>query len=99
MTQLKNSGYSRKEAKEVITCGVVGWRRHLERRQKRGQGQYLEAGDTLEDRERKKLLEKTNWYKPDKRRKEDEAASKFQYKQVGKKRKRQGGTLIMKDQQ
>ena len=61
VSQLKNSGYSRKEAKEVIICGVVGWRRHLERRQKRGQGQYLEAWDTLETRGKKKLLEKTNW--------------------------------------
>ena len=59
--QLKNSGYSRKEAKEVVTCGIVGWRRHLERREKRGQGQYLGAEETLEARERKKLLEKTNW--------------------------------------
>ena len=57
--QIKNSGYSRKEAKEIITCGIVGWRRGLERRQRRGQNQYLEAGDTLEERARKKLLEKT----------------------------------------
>ena len=89
--QLKNSGYSRKEAKEIVTCGVVGWRRHLERRQKRGQDQYLEAGETLEDRERKKLLEKTSWYKPDRKRKAEDAASKYRYKPVGCKRKRKGG--------
>ena len=49
----------------------------MERRQRRGQHQYLEAADTLEERERKKLLEKTNWYKPDEKRKAEDAASKF----------------------
>ena len=24
--QLKNSGYTRKQAKEIVVCGVVGWR-------------------------------------------------------------------------
>ena len=61
MSQLKNSGYSRKQAKEVVVCGVVGWRR---KRQKRGQNQYLEARETLEQRTNDKLLEKTNWYRP-----------------------------------
>ena len=41
MTQLKNSGYNKKQAKEVVVCGVVGWRRKLERREKAGQNQYL----------------------------------------------------------
>ena len=73
----------------MITCGIVGWRRGLERRQRRGQDQYLEAGDTLEGRKRKKLLEKTSWYKPDLKRKAEDAASKFQYNQPGKNRKHQ----------
>ena len=60
--QLKNSGYTRKQAKEVIVCGVVGWRRKLERREKNGQGQYLLAEETLEKRTSDKLLEKTSWY-------------------------------------
>jgi hypothetical protein len=89
--QLKNSGYSRKEAKEVVTCGIVGWRRHLERREKRGQGQYLGAEETLEARERKKLLEKTNWYKPDTRRKEEDEASQFKYKPAGCRKKARKG--------
>ena len=61
--QLKNSGYTRKQAKEVIVCGVVGWRRKLERREKNGQGQYLLAEETLEKRTNDKLMEKTSWYK------------------------------------
>ena len=80
VTQLKNSGYSRKQAKEVIVCGIVGWRRKLERREKRGQDQFLEAGDTMEDRARSKLMEKTSWYKPDKKRKAEDEESKFQYR-------------------
>jgi hypothetical protein len=51
ISQLKNSGYDRKQAREVITCGMVGWLRKLERR---GQGQYLAARMTLEDRTEKK---------------------------------------------
>ena len=61
VTQLKNSGYNRKQAKEVVVCGEVGWRRKLERREKAGQNQYLEAKETLENRSDNKLLEKTNW--------------------------------------
>jgi hypothetical protein len=45
--QLKASGYARKQAKEIVVCGVVGWRRKLERREKDGQKQYLDANDTL----------------------------------------------------
>ena len=36
ITQLKNSGYNRKQTKEVIVCGVVGWKRKQERREKEG---------------------------------------------------------------
>ena len=57
--QLKTSGYTRKQAKEIVVCGVVGWRRKLERREKAGQNQYLEAKETVEKRTEDKLLEKT----------------------------------------
>jgi hypothetical protein len=30
--QLKSSGYNRKQARETVVCGIVGWRRKLERR-------------------------------------------------------------------
>jgi hypothetical protein len=39
----------------IIVCGVVGWRRKLERRELAGQKQYLEAKDTLEKRTDDKL--------------------------------------------
>ena len=88
MSQLKTSGYTRKQAKEVVICGVVGWRRKLERRERAGKQQYLRAEETLEQRTKDKLLEKTNWYKGNKKRKMENLTSKFQYKPPSKKRKR-----------
>ena len=40
--QLKTSGFSRKQAREIVVCGIVGWRRKLERRE--NQGQHLVQG-------------------------------------------------------
>ena len=47
--QLKNSGYDRKQAKEVIVSGVVGWRRKLERREKAGQRHLLDQHEEEEE--------------------------------------------------
>jgi hypothetical protein len=88
VTQLKNSGYNRKQAKEVVVCGVVGWRRKLEIREKAGQNQDLEASETLEKRTDTQFLEKTNWYKENKKRKLEDQKSKFKYTHPAKKRKR-----------
>ena len=55
--QLKTSGFLRKQKKDIVTCGVVGWMRKLERREKAVQEQYLEAKDTLETRTDKKLVQ------------------------------------------
>ena len=74
---MKSSGYSRKQAKEVVVCGVVGWRRKLERRENKGQNQYLHASETLEKRTHDKLLEKTSWYKESNKRKLEDKDSKY----------------------
>ena len=87
-TQLKNSGYTRGQAKEIIVCGVVGWRRKLERRSKNNQKQYLEAKETLEKRTNDKLLEKTSWYKENSKRKLQDQESKYKYQPPAKKSKR-----------
>ena len=98
ISQLKNSGYSRRQAREIIVCGVVGWRRKLERREKKGQAQFREAKDTLEERSRAKLLEKTSWYKGDKKRKADDEASKYKYTPPTKRRKKaMGNNIITKE--
>ena len=86
--QLKASGYSRKQTKEIVVYGVVGWRRKLERREKAGQGQYLAAEDTLKSRTEAKLLEKTTWFKGNQKRKLENKESNYQYHPPSKRRKR-----------
>ena len=60
--ELKNSGYSNEQAKEIITSGFRGWKRRIERRKETGL--YRHAIDTLEEREKKKLIERETWYIP-----------------------------------
>jgi hypothetical protein len=86
--QLKNSGFTKKLAKEVVVCGVVGGSRKLERRENAGQKEYLEAKDNLEQRTEDKLLEKTISYKGNKKRKLENKSSKFQFNPPSKKRKK-----------
>ena len=74
--QLKSSGYSRRCSREIVVCGVIGWRRKLERREKAGQNQYLAAEETLEKRTEDKLLDKTSWYKENNTRKLENKESK-----------------------
>ena len=69
-------------------CGIVGWRRKLERSENAGQKEYLEAKDTLEKRTEDKLMEKTSWYKGNKKRKQENKSSKFQYQPPSKRMKK-----------
>ena len=57
----------------------------------------MEAGETLEERTRSKLMEKTSWYKPDKKRKAEDKESKFQYIPPTKRRKKAKDTIINKE--
>ena len=70
--QLKFSGYERHEAREVITCGYIGWNRKHQRRAEDGLDFYRSAKSTLVGRNRKKLMEKTTWYKEKKRKSNEE---------------------------
>ena len=70
--QLKMSGYDRKQSKEIICCGVVGWKRKVQRREREGRGFYRHAKSTLRQRNKKKLLAKTTWFR-DKRKREEDA--------------------------
>jgi hypothetical protein len=65
--QLKNSEYDRKQAKEIITCGLRGHKNKIERRKQDGEAFYRAASDTLEARTRKKLTEKNNWFRKKKK--------------------------------
>ena len=61
--QLKKSGYERRQVRDVLLSGLVGWTRKIERRQKDGIEFYREAQSTLGTRTRKKLMEKSTWFK------------------------------------
>ena len=79
--ELKNSGYSADQAKEIIVSGYRGWKRRLERRAKTGM--YRPASQTLEEREKKKLIERETWYLPRKSQEEEQEGRKFR---IGKRR-------------
>ena len=60
--QLKNSGWGRKEAREMVVSGFKGWRRRLEKRMEEGASQYRSAGMSLMTRSRKKLTGREDWF-------------------------------------
>ena len=94
-TQLKTSGYDRRLAKDIISCGVVGYRRKVMRRDREGRGFYRHARSTLRQRNKKKLLEKTTWYREKRKRaegeedQEDEMQLPARKKRVGERKKDQ----------
>ena len=92
VAQLKTSGYGRKQVREIVISGVIGWRRKMERREKAGQNQYLEARETLEERTDAKLLEKVSWFKGNPKRKLANKESKYQYQPPAKRMRKEGGS-------
>ena len=64
--ELKNSGYTRKNAVEIISSGIRGWKARISRQEKAGQDMYRNAARTLTSRTRKKLISRENWYKKNK---------------------------------
>ena len=61
-SQLKNSGYSYKEAREITICALKGIIRKRENR-KGETKRYKSSEETLETRLNKKLLEASTWFK------------------------------------
>ena len=70
--QLKMSEYERGQAREIICSGVIGWKRKIQRREREMQGFYRHGRATLKSRNKKKLLEKTSWYKQKRKRDDDD---------------------------
>ena len=83
--EMKNSGYSRKQARESIVCGLLGIERKKKRRQRDGQKFHRKAATTLLSRTRKKLTGKTTWFK---KKKHDEEEAKERKKERDGKKKR-----------
>ena len=77
--QLLNSGYSTEQIRDIIISGLKGIQRKEERRNA-ATTRYKSSLDTLDERERKKLTEATNWYRDRKEvddNKEDTNCKKF----------------------
>ena len=64
--EMKVLGYDRSEIREVVVCGLTGWKRKLVRR--KDTGMYRSAKSTLVGRCKRKLLAKTSWYKKKRKR-------------------------------
>ena len=70
--QLKISGYERGQTRDVICSGVTGWQRKILRREREAKGFYRHARSTLKSRNKKKLVEKTTWFRDRDRDEEEE---------------------------
>jgi hypothetical protein len=62
--ELKNSGYSRSKAREIVVCGLLGLERKKKRRKRERQPFHRPAKSTLNKRTVKKLNGKQSWFKP-----------------------------------
>ena len=70
--QCKTSGYSRHETREGVISGLKGWKRKCVRRERDGVDFYRSGRSTLGARTKKKLTEKSTWYKKKRKREEEE---------------------------
>ena len=70
--ELKNSGYSRAKAREIIVCGLLGLERKKKRRRREGQQFHSRAMSTLNQKTTKKLTGKQSWYKQKSKNMEEE---------------------------
>ena len=61
--QLVNSCFERRQIHEIVSSGLKGYENRIERRRKAKENFYRKAGETLEERTRKQLTEKLNWFK------------------------------------
>ena len=61
--ELKNSGYTRRRAREIVVCGLLGVEGKKLRRARQGQKFYRKGKSTLTERTKKKLIGKTAWFK------------------------------------
>ena len=65
--QLMNSGYMRPQIYEIIISGLKGLENKIYRRKLAKENFYRRGCETLEERTRKKLSEKTGWFKKKKK--------------------------------
>ena len=87
--EMKTSGYERAETKEIVVSGITGWQRKMKRREEEGRI-YRSARSTLSIRCRKKLLEKTSWYKAKRKREDEEMGERKKRKKLWKGKENNG---------
>ena len=70
--KLKTSGYNQNQCQELVRSGVVGYKNKIKNRKKNNQPFYRSAKTTLGARIKKKLTEKSNWFRNKKVKKGEE---------------------------
>ena len=85
--QLKNSGWGRKEALQIVTSGFKGLQEMIRRRREEGKDLYRSATSSLQMRVRKKLTGKEDWYKTSRKREREEEPSEKDTRGGGKKKR------------
>ena len=87
--QCKNSGWERKDTREIVLSGFRGWQRRVKRRREDCGAEYRSAARSLPARARKKLTGREDWYRQKRDREtDDEEEYKPQYRGMKKKRKK-----------
>ena len=61
--RLAVSGYDKEQIKEIVESGLKGYERKLDRSRKSGVPLHRPATASLASRQKKKLIQKTSWYK------------------------------------
>ena len=61
--ELKSSGYTRRRAREIVVCGLLGLERKGIRRKREGQSFHRKGKNTLHKRNLQKLNGKSSWFK------------------------------------
>ena len=79
--KLVNSGYTGAQATKIITAGLKGYESALKREREGKAKIHTSAASGAKKRYRKKLLNKTNWYKQKVEKSEEKVTSRFRLKE------------------
>ena len=80
-SELKNSGYGRANAREIVVCGLLGLERKRKRRERDGEKFHRRARTTITKRTAKKLHGKQSWFKNKPRDKAEEFEKKKEHRE------------------
>ena len=72
--KLLNSGYGRAQVVRIIVAGIKGYERKVQRCVKEGRQLYRTAKESSASRSRKKITEKSEWFRIQKNKEQEEQA-------------------------